>query len=201
MGPTDVSTFSKDDFRTIFFQNWSTSIKLWGFAKFVISLELNDRSRVVLAISLSLTVSNMFPNREFCNKAGLKSEISGYSGKSEDCVKIFIFLFKICFEYKDTHGGLLYLGSLRFLQFFNAVFQFLTNIGAFFRFCRLLRFAEIDVFLTRFSALSYYYCGFSVFEKDAIFVHSPTYRGSRFANIILHITACSFRYVKKNTVQ
>ena len=90
-------------------------------------------------------------------------------------------------------GGLLYLGGLRFLQFLTAVFRFFTNIGAVFRFCRLLRFAEMDVFLTRFSALSYYYCGFSVFEKDAVFGYSPPYRGSRFANILVHITACNLR--------
>ena len=38
---------------------------------------------------------------------------------------------------------------------FNAVFRFFTNIGAVFRFCRLLRFANVEVFLTPFSALSY----------------------------------------------
>ena len=90
-------------------------------------------------------------------------------------------------------GGLLYLGGLRFLQFLTAVFWFFTNIGAIFRFCRLLRFAEMDVFLTRFSALSYYHCGFSVFEKHAVFGYFPPYRGSRFANTLAHITACSLR--------
>ena len=90
-------------------------------------------------------------------------------------------------------GGLLYLGDLRFLQFLTAVFRFLTNIIAVFRFCRLLRFAEMDVFLTWFSDLSHIYCGLSVFEKDAVFGYSPPYRGSRFANILVHITACSMR--------
>ena len=64
-----------------------------------------------------------------------------------------------------------------------AVFRFLTNIIAVFRFCRLLRFAEMDVFLTRFSDLSHIYCGFSVFEKYAFFGNSPPYCGSRFADI------------------
>ena len=79
------------------------------------------------------------------------------------------------------------------MQFLTAVFRFFTNIGAVFRFCRLLRFAEMDVFLTRFSALSYYYCGFSVFEKDAVFGYSPPYRGSRFANLsyILRLAVCA----------
>ena len=68
----------------------------------------------------------------------------------------------------DYFGGLLYLGCLRFLQFLAAVFWFFTIIGAVFRFCRLLRFAEMDVFLARFSALPCIGSGFSVFEKYAV---------------------------------
>ena len=77
------------------------------------------------------------------------------------------------------NGGLLYLGGLRFLQFLTTVFRFFTNIIAVFRFCRLLRFAEMDVFLTRFSDLSYIYSGFSVFEKYAVCGNSPPYCGLR----------------------
>ena len=86
-------------------------------------------------------------------------------------------------------GGLLYLGGLRFLQFLAAVFRFFTIIGAVFRFCRLLRFAEMDVFLTRFSVLPYISSGFSVFEKYAVCGNSPPYCGSRFADIRFLIAA------------
>ena len=86
-------------------------------------------------------------------------------------------------------GGLLYLGGLRFLLFLTAVFRFLTNVIAVFRFCRLLRFAEMDVFSTRFSDLSYLYCGLSVFEKYAVFGNSLPYCGSRFADIRFLIAA------------
>ena len=79
------------------------------------------------------------------------------------------------------------------MQFLDAVFRFFTNIGAVFWFCRLLRFAEMDVFLTRFTALSYHYSGFSVFEKNSVCGYSPSYRGSRFANILVHITTCGLR--------
>ena len=90
-------------------------------------------------------------------------------------------------------GGLLYLGGLRFLKFLAAVFRFFKKIDAVFRFCRLLRFAEMDVFLTRFSALSYISSGFSVFEKYAVCGHFLPYCGSRFAGIPLLITACALR--------
>ena len=83
-----------------------------------------------------------------------------------------IFCF---FLVKFRIGGLLYLGGLRFLKFLAAVFRFFTNIGAVFRFCRLLRFAEMDLFLTRFSALSYICSGFSVFEKYAVCGYSLPY--------------------------
>ena len=90
-------------------------------------------------------------------------------------------------------GGLLYLGGLRFLQFLAAVFRFFTNIGAVFRFWRLLRFAEMDLFLTRFSALSYICSGFSVFEKYAVCGYSLPYCVLRFAGISPLITACALR--------
>ena len=90
-------------------------------------------------------------------------------------------------------GGLLYLCGLRFLQFLAAVFWFFTNISAVFRFCRLLRFAEMDVFLTRFSVLSYICSGFSVFEKYAVCGYSLPYCVLRFAGISPLITACALR--------
>jgi hypothetical protein len=86
-------------------------------------------------------------------------------------------------------GGLLYLGGLRFCGFLAAVFRFFTKICAVFRFCRLLRFAEIDAFLTRFSDLSYIYSGFSVFEKYAVCGNFPPYCSSRFADIRFLIAA------------
>ena len=67
------------------------------------------------------------------------------------------------------------MDGLRFLQFLAAVFRFFTNISAVFRFYRLLRFAEMDLFLTRFSALSYICSGFSVFEKYAVCGYSLPY--------------------------
>ena len=67
------------------------------------------------------------------------------------------------------------------MQFLVAVFRFFTNFGAVFRFYRLLRFAEMDVFLTRFSALSYICSGFSVFEKYAVCGYSLPYCVLRFA--------------------
>ena len=94
--------------------------------------------------------------------------------------------FKIQITRHACIGGLLYLGGLRFLQFLTAVFRFLTNIIAVFRFCRLLRFAEMDVFLTRFSDLSYPHSGFSVFEKYAVCGNSSPYCGLRiFASLFL----------------
>ena len=75
------------------------------------------------------------------------------------------------------------------MQFLTTVFRFFTNIIAVFRFCRLLRFAEMDVFLTRFSDLSYIYSGFSVFEKYAVCGYSPPYCGSRFADIRFLVAA------------
>ena len=75
------------------------------------------------------------------------------------------------------------------MQFLTTVLRFFTNIIAVFRFCRLLRFAEMDVFLTRFSDLSYFYSGFSVFEKYAVCGNSPPYCVSRFAGIGILIVA------------
>ena len=72
-----------------------------------------------------------------------------------------------------------------------AVFAVFPIIGAVFRFCRLLRFAEKDVFLTRFSVLSYICSGFSVFKKCAVCGYSLPYCGSRFAGIPLLITLCA----------
>ena len=86
-------------------------------------------------------------------------------------------------------GGLLYLGGLQFLQFLAAVFRFFTIIGAVFRFDRLLRFVEMDVFLTRFSNLSYICSGFSVFEKYAVCGYSLPYCVLRFAGISPLFTA------------
>ena len=81
------------------------------------------------------------------------------------------------------------MGGLRFLQFLAAFFRFFTNIAAVFRFCRLLRFAEMDLFLTRFSTLSYICSGFSVFEKYAVCGYSLFYRGLWFADIHFLIAA------------
>ena len=95
---------------------------------------------------------------------------------------------------------LMFLGGLLYL-----VFRFFTNVIAGFRFCRLLRFAEMNVFLTRFSDLSYIYSGFSVFEKTSALWKFPyllrlavcgyllPYCGSQFAGILLLITACALR--------
>ena len=86
-------------------------------------------------------------------------------------------------------GGLLYLGGLRFLQFLAAIFRSFTNIGAVFRFCRLLRFAEIGLFLTRFSGLSYIFSGFLVFKKYAVCGYSLPYCGSGFTDIRFLVAA------------
>ena len=69
------------------------------------------------------------------------------------------------------------------MQFLAAVFRFFTNFGAVFWFCRLLRFAEMDAFLIRFSDLSYIYSGFSVFEKNAVCGYFPPYYGLQFAPV------------------
>jgi hypothetical protein len=89
------------------------------------------------------------------------------------------------------NGGLLHLGGLRFLQFLAAVFRVFTNIDAVFRYCIILRFAEMDVFLTRFSALSYICSGFSVFEKHAVCGYPLPYCSTRFAGIHVLITFCA----------
>ena len=47
-------------------------------------------------------------------------------------------------------------------------FSFFQGNCAVFRFCRRLRFAEMDVILTPFSALPYICSGFSVLEKYAV---------------------------------
>ena len=80
------------------------------------------------------------------------------------------------------------------MQFLAAVFRFFTNIGAVFRFCRLLRFAEIDVFLTRFSVLPYISSGFSVFENYAVGGYSLPYYGSRFAGITINEARANEQY-------
>ena len=77
------------------------------------------------------------------------------------------------------------------MQFLTAVFRFLTNIIAVFRFCRLLRFAEMDVFLTRFSVLSYI-CAVSRFSKNTRSADIHFLMASlRFAGISPLIKACA----------
>ena len=86
-------------------------------------------------------------------------------------------------------GGPIIPGRFAFLQFSAAVFRFFTNIGTVFRFCRLLRFVEMDLFLTRFSALSYICSGFSVVEKCGVCEYLLPYCGLLFADIRFLIAA------------
>ena len=65
------------------------------------------------------------------------------------------------------------------------------NIGAVFWFCRV---AEMDIFLTRFSALPYICSGFSVFERYEVCGYSLLHYGSRFAGIMINEACANDQY-------
>lgn len=73
-------------------------------------------------------------------------------------------------------GGLLYLGGLRFEGIKLRIFGFPWKL---LRFCRLLRFAEMDVFSTRFSAFVLYLQRFDVYRNKAVWAYSSLYCGSQ----------------------
>ena len=90
-----------------FFQNQSKSVKS-GPSKIchifatktgrALIFVVNDRYKVALAISLNSKASNIFPDREF----GSKMVPNRKNWETGSFVKTFIFLFPMCFEYKNT---------------------------------------------------------------------------------------------------
>ena len=131
------------------------------------------------------------PTTHTFTKLVLRSKISDTKLITRPCIPSRFPSLRVC-RLKNCKGGLLYQGSLRFLQFSAAVFRFFTIIGAVFRFCRLLRFAEMDVFSIRFSAFSHLCSGFSVFEKYAVCGYSLPYCGLLIFGSLFQLVVCCY---------
>ena len=65
-------------------------------------MEVSDRYKVALAISVSLKAPSTFPDREFWLKNGPKSEFLGKLEKSGIIVKTVIFSLSMSFKHENT---------------------------------------------------------------------------------------------------